>query len=451
MPPATATSAYAAPANVGPASVSPISPVANQPTPGVSRADEVAVKNSLQQAGYSYADADMMAKTLLSVMEQKGSSGAGDTQALDATADSDPDSEGIALDPADGSEWTQSPVDKFTVGARASAASRFSKAPQSRFPTSPTAERRRSSSQSPRNRADLASHEPNSSGRTRPRTGMKVDTRDSRAAAPAKEDPSEMDDPNAWLVPVREAAEQLYAQLDDPDLPADLRSKYEVMLSLLLLAEEDPEQAVSALETFDDEELEFWRQTVLGLGTLLDTQSFPRQQDRVERATDFLNQGVRSLATLGRLQVRNLALCTKINGYGDFQECRPTDLKPDAPLLLYVEVENYLAEPLTSGRSQANWIADSKRRDETATGATKYATEFHGHYEIYDANQNRIVPEKQLPVARDECRNVRRDYFIPYQIYLPKRLPPGSYRLELTIEDNKSNKVGNAVLDFQVR
>jgi hypothetical protein len=260
----------------------------------------------------------------------------------------------------------------------------------------------------------------------------------------------EADSVYLWRESMRAAADQLRMELDQSSLAPELRGKYEVVLSLLLLADEDPEQALSALENFDDQELEFWRQTVLGMGVLLDSDSISRRQDRVERATEHLHQGLDSLSTQCRLQVRNLAFCTKINGFGDFVECHPAEIKPDAQLLLYVEVENYQAEPLTAGRSQANWIAGTQRRGETTEGTTKYATELHGHYDIYDANQNRIEV-RNLPVARDECRNRRRDYFIPYQIYLPRSLAPGAYTLDLTIEDKKSNKIGNAILDFHVR
>ncbi len=451
MPPPATTSVAPTPTSAISTNPAPTVPLAYQPPPNVSLTDVVAVKNSLQKSGYSYAEADLMAKAWLNAWEQTAEPEAIRSPALDRLAADDADSEGIPLDPADGSDRALSPAAPRLAGTRAPKPTHLPESPRSQYPTSSPRPKKESSLPRIRNRSELDAIAADRTNPRRPSIGMAVESGDTRTTALSSEGPSMHGDPYSWLVPMREAAEQLRTQLDDPELPSELRSKYEVMLSLLLLAEEDPEQAVSALETFDDEELEFWRQSVLGLGTLLDTEGFPRRQDRVERATDFLRQGVHSLSTLGRLQVRNLALCTKINGYGDFDECGPTDIKPDAPLLLYVEVENYLAEPLTSGRAQTNWIADAKRRNESSAGGTKYSTEFHGRYDIYDAKQNRVLSAKELPVARDECRNVRRDYFIPYQIYLPKTLTPGAYTLDLTIEDKKSGKEGNAVLDFQVR
>ena len=84
------------------------------------------------------------------------------------------------------------------------------------------------------------------------------------------------------------------------------------------------------------------------------------------------------------------------------------------------------------------------------TGTPKYATELHGRYEILDANQRAVV-SRTLPIGRDECRNRRRDYYISYVVYMPEHIQPGPYTLELTIEDKKGAKFGNAVIDFQVK
>ena len=60
------------------------------------------------------------------------------------------------------------------------------------------------------------------------------------------------------------------------------------------------------------------------------------------------------------------------------------------------------------------------------------------------------VAEQVLPADKQTCNNFRRDYFIAYRLYLPKQLQVGPHRIQLTIEDLKGKKFGQAVLDFEV-
>jgi hypothetical protein len=255
----------------------------------------------------------------------------------------------------------------------------------------------------------------------------------------------------SWRQQIKLAAEQLRKDMDSGTMDDQQRARCQVYLSLLLLAEEDPERAVAALEDFDDQQLEFWRQTVLGMSVLLDSEELPKLRHRVDSATAHFYTGVSSLSVLGPLRLLNLAFCTKVNGYGDFVECSDYGLEPGKPVLLYVEVENYTVESVDAETTQSGWTPGTARRDRTAAGRTpKYATELHGRYEILDANQRAVV-SRTLPIGRDECRNRRRDYYISYVVYLPEHIQPGPYTLELTIEDKKGAKFGNAVIDFQVK
>jgi hypothetical protein len=247
------------------------------------------------------------------------------------------------------------------------------------------------------------------------------------------------------------AVEQLRADMDNGTMDDAQRARCQVYMSLLLLAEEDPEKAVAALENFDDQQLEFWRQTVLGMGILLDSNELPKLRHRIDSASEHFSLAVGSLSALGPLGLSNLAFCTKVNGFGDFVDCSAYGLEPGKPVLLYVEVENYTVEPIETEASQTGWTQGTTRRGTTrANGTPKYATELHGRYEILDANQQTIA-SRILPVGRDECRNRRRDYYISYVVYLPEQIQPGAYTLELTIEDKKGAKFGNAVIDFRVK
>jgi hypothetical protein len=207
---------------------------------------------------------------------------------------------------------------------------------------------------------------------------------------------------------------------------------------------------MQVLDGLGEEQLEFWRQTMMGLGVLLDSEELPRFGHRADTASKHLSTGVAALSALGPLRLANLTFCTKVNGFGDVEACDPYALKPGAPILLYVEVENFTVEEADLQAVNVRSHSSSRRTTAADRRDLIYETELLGQYEIFDADQRKIVT-RTLPVSRDACRNRRRDYFIPYTIYLPEQIGPGSYTLELTIEDKKGHKFGNATVDFRMR
>ena len=187
------------------------------------------------------------------------------------------------------------------------------------------------------------------------------------------------------------------------------------------------------------------------MGILLDPNELPKFRHRVESATEHFSRGVTSLSSLGPLRLSNLSFCTKVDGFGDFVECNAYGLEPGKPVLLYVEVENFTAEPIQADQAQEGWARSvSRRGTPSSVGTLRYVTELHGRYEILDANQRTVV-SRTLPVGGDTCRNQRRDYYISYVLYLPENIEPGAYTLELTIEDKKGGKFGNALVDFRIK
>jgi len=221
----------------------------------------------------------------------------------------------------------------------------------------------------------------------------------------------------------------------------------ESYLGLLYLVAEDREKALEALHDYRDErELEFWRQTLMGLGILLDPDELPKFKYRAESAAECFRQGENALASLGPLHLNHLAFCTKVTGFGDYEQFESYAFRPGQQVLLYVEVENYTVEQIETAAKNSHTL----RGLHGMTSTPMYETELHGRYEILDAQQ-RTVASRILPVDRNRCRNHRRDYFIPYLLYMPTKIQSGSYTLELVIEDKKGNKFGNAVIDFRIR
>ena len=73
-----------------------------------------------------------------------------------------------------------------------------------------------------------------------------------------------------------------------------------------------------------------------------------------------------------------------------------------------------------------------------------------GSYQILDAAGERIA-DHTFPVEEELCRNRRRDYFIPYRMWMPKNIPAGQYVLQLTIEDAQGKKFGQSSITFQIK
>ncbi len=271
-----------------------------------------------------------------------------------------------------------------------------------------------------------------------------------RLTTAAKDDSHSTVPPDSWQKQLRQAMTRLQQDLDSGSLDEVEAARLRTCLSLLQLAADDPERAMSTLEGMDEEQLEFWRQTIMGLGVLLDPQELPKLRHRVEMATEHLQKGVSTLATLGPLRLNNLTFCTSVFGYGDFVECDPYSLEAGREVLLYVEVENFTVDETHSDTSDGSGRGTPRRAAAATARVPYYTTELLARYDILDQNQ-RVVVSHTLPPNRDRSRNRRRDYFIPYSLILPKDLRSGSYTLELTIEDKKGNKYGNAVTDLRIR
>ncbi len=77
---------------------------------------------------------------------------------------------------------------------------------------------------------------------------------------------------------------------------------------------------------------------------------------------NHLRSGVKALATLGPLRVRNLAFCTKVSGFGDFREFESYTFKPGQQVLLYVEIEDFAVEQVESVTTTRSTSAFSTRR-----------------------------------------------------------------------------------------
>lgn len=215
----------------------------------------------------------------------------------------------------------------------------------------------------------------------------------------------------------------------DEELP-----RVEQRLRMVQLAAGRLDDAVQGIDSLDPSQREAYKHLMFALGVWLSPDEARRPPLRSAKVLRSLHEAATELSAASKLELKNLVFCERVEYFGWYSEFPRYEFRPKQPVILYVEVNNFTAEQKAAG----------------------YETELQGSYQIFDA-AGRIVAERQLPLDREVCRNYRRDYFLAYPIYMPDSIPPGRYRLELSIEDLKAGsgyqgrKFGEGMIEFTIR
>jgi hypothetical protein len=232
-----------------------------------------------------------------------------------------------------------------------------------------------------------------------------------------------------WQLDLHQAVEKIERQLLDQSLSKDERIRVEATLRMLYVAENRHEDAAKPISALDSEQQEFWKLSFAGWFELLDTEGSPVAGRRAKLALRHFRDAVFHLASSSSLEVRNLAICQRVDSFGCYTEFEPYEFSPEQEVILYVEVGNFSVEQKEGG----------------------YETELQGSYQILD-NSGRSVADTDLMLDKQICRNMRTDYFLPYRVFLPKNLSPGKYRIQVTVEDKKGHKFGQTpAVEFSVK
>ncbi len=254
-----------------------------------------------------------------------------------------------------------------------------------------------------------------------------------------KRKPSHVD----WHASLQRAIGDLQRELaeapQEHQLAESELARREILLRMLQVAAGDTDGAMSKFEHITGREAEFWRNELFGLHLGVQENRTPVVSQRAARMLEHLRKATSELAAVSTLDLRNAAFCKNVHGYADVESFRPYRFEADQEVLLYVEIENFAAEPIS--------VASERGASEGA--GNRFETEFRGTYQILDGERRRVADQK-LPLDKQQCRNHRRDYYIAYRIYMPRNIAPGPYTLELTLEDVKGQKFGQAFLDFEI-
>lgn len=155
----------------------------------------------------------------------------------------------------------------------------------------------------------------------------------------------------------------------------------------------------------EDDSGTLWRTVVAALA------ESEAAQERT-RAAD-IRRVVRAVEDQAPLEITDLRLCRKVNGFGSFEPIDPSACRPGQAVIVYCEMSGLRYEE-----------AGEMFRSRLST-----------QVEIVPSPGGEPVSKEVLGTADDLCRRRRRDYYVCYRFNLPEKLAPGSYELRMTQDD----------------
>jgi hypothetical protein len=207
------------------------------------------------------------------------------------------------------------------------------------------------------------------------------------------------------------------------------RFRRDVIRRHLLVLSGDPDTAVDAMKGLTPSEQEFLRHHLLAIWQMTNPEGHPVASRRLSSALPKIQTANQHLRQANeQLDLRSLAFCTEIVSYGQVKRFQTSRFDGGQKVILYCEIDNFVAEKTSDG----------------------YETELQGSYEVFDSSGTKVAG-LVLPADRQVCDHYLRDYFIAYQMNLPTDLPPGAYRLELTMECVKGKKFGQASIPMTIK
>ncbi len=146
------------------------------------------------------------------------------------------------------------------------------------------------------------------------------------------------------------------------------------------------------------------------------------------RQGDEVRSAVLVLEDKAPLEITDLRLCSKVEGFGDYETFEPPVRKAGQPVILYCEL-------------------DGLKFEQSAAG---FRTKVAAQYEILPEGGGPPILARPLGPAEETSRRRRRDYYVVYKFALPESLGPGDYRLRLTARDIIADRSVTRELGFAI-
>lgn len=135
------------------------------------------------------------------------------------------------------------------------------------------------------------------------------------------------------------------------------------------------------------------------------------------------------------LRVGALALCQKVQGFGQYELISESSCHAGQTVVLYCELEGLRYEP-EGGEG----------------GSLRSRLESTVVLRAGEGDRDRVLWSQSLGTAEDVCRRRRRDYYVNYRLTLPDAttLPPGTYRLQIQQRDANAGAEATAEIPLVI-
>lgn len=189
-----------------------------------------------------------------------------------------------------------------------------------------------------------------------------------------------------------------------------------------------PGTTTGSLTSAEDRALAAWRSALSQASSELTSGSGPETIERLAKGLlDTLN-------TDRSLDVARFALCTRVDGFGQFEEFATTSFlaRRRHQAIVYVEVDRFTSAPASDTLGTAGFEVA------LVQGVSLYHAD--GTLAWRQTDQETI----------DFSRNQRRDFFVVQRIELPETLTVGSYNLKVTMRDKATGAIAERTLPITI-
>jgi hypothetical protein len=175
---------------------------------------------------------------------------------------------------------------------------------------------------------------------------------------------------------------------------------------------------------------EFMGNQVLGFATLLDDTASDRRS-QFDIAAYRFNEALWGLQTLCPLKLKKVMFVKDWVEYGKFIPHPTQEFYPGEHFILYLEMDNLVV-----------------RRTATADG---FVSGVAINYEIRDSNA-KVVARRDIGKSADSTLSRKRDFAVAFPDEFPAHLPPGQYKLRISVTDlnDDTMPVADETIEFKV-
>lgn len=234
-------------------------------------------------------------------------------------------------------------------------------------------------------------------------------------------------DSGNWQEMIADTIRQLEQVASNSRLSDEERTIAQLRLRMMYLVADRKTEAMERVEGLSTEEQEVWSNTLFGLSDYMNVEEISVSR-RHTLALGSFRRAMTHLEAASPLELQNLEFIQSVDSFGQFKPFPSHDFQAKQEVLLYVEVDNFSSKDVGG----------------------QFETVLQSSYEIYDQGGRRI-DARHFPEVKDLCRVRRRDFYVPYRIYMPDDISPGTYRLELTVRDPSADKFGQSSIEFRIK